>query len=96
MDYFSAQAKLAGRVERKIGNNRYLEQTGEGTICLRLHHTYIVVFYANGDIKLNSGGWRTVTTKAAINEVSPRRVNQVKGEWYVGDREFFDGMIIHA
>ena len=57
-------------------------------------------------VKLDSGGWRTVTTKARINQVAseyrlPFRVQQDRGQWYVtyrpGDAgaftvEFEDGL----
>jgi len=59
-------------------------------IEVELYSTTIVV--ANRKtIKLNSGGWRTVTTKQAINralrqlcelEATPF-VRQTKGEWFV-------------
>ena len=34
---------------------------------VKYHQTSVVIFLPNGDIRLNSGGWMTNTTKARIN-----------------------------
>ena len=59
--------------------------------AIRLHDTDVVTFEDNKVI-LNSGGWRTPTTKDRINKFSPIRVNQEKGKWYVNSLLFFDGI----
>ena len=56
-------------------------------IHVKYNATSVVVFLANGDIRLNSGGWRTVTTKTRINAAlhdTGWRVWQDGGVWYVG------------
>lgn len=68
------------------------------------HNTAIVQVFGNGNIKLNSGGWRTATTKLAMNQASNEfnlgfSVSQRKGVWYVttaqyGEMPFEDGMTI--
>lgn len=65
MNYTKADELLQGRCKerRKVDHNTYLERRAEGRIALRLHQTDIMVFLQNGDIILDSGGWRTVTTK---------------------------------
>jgi len=44
----------------------YMRENGERVI--RLHLTDIVTYLPNGRIKLNTGGWKTVTTKDRINK----------------------------
>ena len=48
-------------------------------------------------ITLDSCGWKTPTTKTAINRALEQfgrseRVSQVKGQWFVDGQEFKDGM----
>lgn len=99
MDYKSADEKLQGRCQqsRKMGNNTYLHRDGGDSISLRLHSTDVVTWYRNGDIKLNTGGWNTVTTRDRINEYSPWRVTSEReqlfliiGGWENGKRYPFD------
>jgi hypothetical protein len=58
-------------------------------VVVRLHHTNIFgLDRGTGGVTLNSGGWRTVTTKKRINECLeeygiPLRVYQRKFDWYV-------------
>ena len=83
------------RQERKIGNNTYAEIEHDKSISVRLHGTDVVRFYANGLVKLNSGGWRTHTTKQRINKYSPVGVFQKNFEWYLADgRPFEDNMLV--
>lgn len=83
------------RQERKIGNNTYAEIEHDKSISVRLHGTDVVRFYPNGLVKLNSGGWRTHTTKQRINKYSPVGVFQKNFEWYLDDgRPFEDNMLV--
>jgi hypothetical protein len=54
-------------------------------IFVKLHNTEVIGFSKDGSIILNSGGYRTVTTKARINEFLPKgyRLTQDKSIWYV-------------
>lgn len=71
---------------------------------LVLHSTAVVKLYDNGSVELGSGGWRTVTTKARINEFGPVMVWSDKGVWYCaykgarneGEVPFFDGIMFDA
>ena len=75
---------------------------GSGSTAVTYHSTAVVTF--NRDIiRLNSGGYRTVTTKRRMNEVAQAfslgyRVWQTNHEWYVywqGNKyTFYDGMIL--
>jgi hypothetical protein len=94
MDFSTASATLKKRESKKIGNNTYLVRISPETIGVRLHNTVVVRIHSDGTYTLNSGGWRTVTTKDRINAYSPVRVSQRKHEWYVGDENipFHDGI----
>ncbi len=76
-------------------------------IAVRYHETDVVTYHRVGwndeeYVTLNSGGWRTVTTKARMNEYGPVPIWQRDGLWYVGGRVpgpdtgalFFDGIQI--
>jgi len=96
---------------RPTGIKRYRNTTvtDDGSrVVVRLHHTNIFVLdRSTGGVTLNSGGWRTVTTKRRINECLaeygiPLRVWQSNFDWYVyrmdstdrpGPNEFVDGKV---
>ena len=66
---------------RRIANNTYVEK--ESTIIsIRLHETNIITYYPDGKIKLNSGGWQTVTTKQRLNDFTSFAIYQKKSIWY--------------
>lgn len=83
--------------ERKLSNNTVLHRTDADTLSVRLHATDVVLIHRNGNYTLNSGGWRTVTTKDRINEYSPVRVYQQKSVWYVtSETQFTDSMVVNT
>lgn len=103
MDYSEADRLLKGRCKdsRKIDNNTYLKRRAGDAIAVLLHETDIVTFCADGRTVLNSGKWRTATTKDRLQKFAPVHVWQQKGIWYVGENwnaaplsVFYDGMII--
>lgn len=84
------------------GTARHIVQDGAGK-HFYYHATKIVSVRVNGTIILNSGGWRTATTKTAMNQASRQdalglRVWQEKGEWFVNFKNqsipFEDGMVL--
>ena len=84
---------------RVVGNNTVEFTTAGGIRVIRLHDTNIIAFRPDGSIKLNSGGWRTVTTKDRINQhCKSIRIWSYKGVWILGvdgrKYVFADGMII--
>lgn len=101
MNYTTAIEKLGNRDKRKVANNTYLLREADGTIGLLLHETVILKWKPDGTVILDSGGWKTVTTKDRMN-YGPYRISQIKGLWYVTDNEtdrtipFADGMILPA
>mgnify|MGYP003140959246 FL=1 len=97
MNYKNANDKLQGRCKdsRKIANNTYLKRRGQD-IAVMLHETDIVIFHPNNTFTLNSGGYRTRTTKARMNSFSPVNLNQVNGVWYIDKFLFEDGMKVNS
>jgi len=73
----------------KVANNTYAERVGANVIGIRLHNTYVVEYHRDGSVIVNDGGYRTVTTKARINEFIPVLwgVYQHDREWYVTGRQ---------
>lgn len=84
---------------RKLDNNTYAERR-ENAIAIRLHQTDVVTFFADRAIVANSGGWKTHTTKARMNDYLPIRIYQERGQWYWGNNgnktPFTDGDKIGA
>ena len=75
-----------------------------GTKSFFYHSTAIVGCYTDGTIRLNSGGWRTFTTKNAMNQASNQYdlgfgVYQRNFDWFVTwkgqELPFEDGMILN-
>lgn len=90
-NYEQADALLQGRcrLSRRLANNTYLIRNVDNSLLIRLHQTDVVTYHPDSTITLNSGGWRTSTTKDRINTFSPARVCQHKGVWYIGDSFFY-------
>lgn len=85
MNYQNANEKLTGRNKdrRKLENNTYLERRDAETIAVRLHNTDIVMFKSDGSTTLDTGGWRTVTTKDRMNKYASVNLSQENGQWFV-------------
>lgn len=101
MDYAEALAKLGNRDSKKLENNTYLKRRDNGNVAVQLHATDVVTIHSNDSVTLDSGGWRTVTTKDRINSYAEIRVFSDKGIWQVarswdgtGAVLFEDGMTI--
>lgn len=103
MDYAKAAAMLrtARRMEdgKPIDRNTRLFQRADH-VAVRLHNTDIILFYPDGRVTLNTGGWKTVTTKDRINNFAPFNVWSKRGTWFTKvkgtDIPFADGMTISA
>jgi len=78
-----------------VGNDK-------GGLDTTYHKTVVVRTYGNGDIRLNSGGWKTATTKSRMNKFTPDNVHvwQKNYEWYVTIGEtvlpFEDNMVFNV
>lgn len=67
------------------------------------HKTTIVKAFKDGRVQLDSGGWKTNTTKNSMNQAANEyalgfRVNQRAREWFVTwkgvELPFVDGMVL--
>lgn len=100
-------SKGKNKVSRPLANNTTVRTNGVDVI-VKYHATDIAIFKPDGAIILNTGGWRTSTTKTRLSELAPRGfiVYQERGVWYLTDarkgwrdatRYFYaDGITIHA
>lgn len=83
-----------------IARNTFQYKDAIGGTVTRLHSTDIVRSLGAGRIKLDSGGWRTMTTKDRMQSaIGPYRLWQDKGQWFVGGDgndavPYYDGMIL--
>jgi hypothetical protein len=72
---------------RIIDSNTVEYMDTEGARIIRFHHTNIIIFHPNGDVRLDSGGWKTPVTKDRMNEIAGKGHNfhivQDKSIWYV-------------
>ena len=67
-----------------------------GNTFVTLHGNLIATISNNGDMKLSSCGWQTVTTKSRLNAILDCFFHNVhlvqkQFEWYIGGDSFFDG-----
>ena len=83
---------------RIIDHNTVEYYKEDGTKVIRLHLTDIITYNTDGSVTLNTGGWKTVTTKDRINKFSPFYITQHNWIWYfnIGEKEyqFKDGITI--
>ena len=82
----------------KIVKRNTFARVENGETIIRLHGTDIVTKHADGSVTLDSGGWKTVTTKDRMNDHLPgaARLWQERGQWYVASEgkrvPFYDGI----
>ena len=107
-NYGQAEEHLAqGRSKERRpleGRATSLERRAPDAIAVKYQATDVVTFRADGTAELDSGGWRTATTKERMNTYSMINVWQRAGIWYVPppgarmpehpDTLFFDGIKI--
>jgi hypothetical protein len=99
-NHAAAENLLKNRSSKKLGHNTYMYKT-KNAYEIQYRDTVVVTRFPDDSVKLNSGGWRTPTTKQRINEYIPigYSLYQEKGLWYVstptGETLLFqDGMKI--
>lgn len=103
IDTLSANPARGSHVYSRLlaGNTRlHFGKVQPNSISLVFYDTAIVTWYMDGRIILNSGGYRTVTTKRRMCEFGPVHVYQHQNVWYVEieiagiprSKEFSDGM----
>lgn len=94
---------------KKLANNTYLVRLAPRDVpgrwdtdaphyAVRLHQTDVVTMHPDGTYTLDSGGWKTTTTKDRINRYAPHSLYAEKQEWWYranGIRyRFQDGMVV--
>lgn len=96
--YAAAAAYLGKKSDRPLpGRATRLQRRADDMIAVKYHNTDILTYAADESIILNSGGYRTVTTKAKMNEYLPNdkpRVYQNKGVWYIGGNVYADNCAV--
>ena len=80
---------------KRQGNITVLKYPDMNILDILLHNNRIFSRTGNQAI-LSSCGWKTSTTKTALNNClrqcgSSLLISQKKGIWYIGDQVFFDG-----
>ena len=75
---------------KRMDNNTYEVHYKNRDLAIRLHHTDIITKKPNGDVVLDSGGWRTPTTKDRISKHSGFRIMQRNHVWYIGKERQWD------
>ena len=104
LSYQEAQKMLMKCSSRKLALNTYLREEN-GNMVIRFWNTDIITINSEAGCSfytLNSGGWRTSTTKDRLNRFSPANVWQEKGVWYIyegvtGNKVVFeDGIKVNA
>jgi hypothetical protein len=81
--YREASERLGSRDTLNIGWHTTLERRGEDRIAVKYHATDVVIYVSDGSVILDSGGWKTQTTKTRMNDYSPLGVRSEKGVWRV-------------
>ena len=81
---------------RIFGNNTLRIIYKDGTEAIRFHNTDILSV-KDGVVTLNSGGWKTNTTKDRINQYLnhfdvPFYIQQRNHQWFIAQGIFYDGM----
>jgi hypothetical protein len=95
VSYSSAEAYLGSKEKRKLAHETYLVRVGNDLV-IRYHDTNVVVYHADRSITLDSGGWRSPTTRRRFEEFGSVPIEQRDSSWFVRwwGREYIfdDGM----
>jgi hypothetical protein len=88
---FKTRSRSGSRVSKKATSYRKTDEA----IIFKLYGTDIVTVYPK-KVVLNSGGYRTMTTKRRMNQISDElglgyQVYSEKGEWVVVDKLWQSG-----
>jgi hypothetical protein len=86
----------------KLGHETWLcSDPQTGSFYIQYHQTPIVIYREDGSVSLDSGGWKTRSTKTRMNDFSPFSVySNEHGIWKikVDEKEygFADDIVVHA
>lgn len=84
-DFEQADAYLGGKTNRPLpGRFTRIIRRRDNEIVIRHYATDIITYFEDGAIRLDTGGWRSFTTKERLNEYTPRdlRIFQRRGVWF--------------
>lgn len=101
MNYQQAETQLSKARKPDAGSpiakNTRLFRRAPDAIAVRFHQTDVALLKADGSVTLDSGGWRTPTTKERMNMcLRGAWVSQSKGQWYIKGKLFQDGCRLTA
>lgn len=97
-EYISKATLLHGEGEvshsKMVAKATILMTMPNGTEKLKYHNTIVVTKSPDGIYTLNSGGYKTNTTRSRIEDFTKIRIYQRKGIWYAGNSSviFYDGI----
>lgn len=104
-DYKEAAAFLGDKLSKNVKGKRgtVIIRFDDSSIRLRYHGTTVAEFRHDGSVQVNSGGWRSRTTKDRINQAIRGLgvVFQENWEWYLHNLQenrivpFQDGMVLN-
>jgi hypothetical protein len=77
-----------GQMQRVGSRHTTVVRRADGVLRVTYHNTDVVTVHANGSITLDTGGWKSVTTKARMNQAANQyglnfRVHQDDFAWFV-------------
>ena len=81
--YYDADRLLDKRESRKIQNHTYLKRRDSTTIAVMFWATDVVTYNQDGSISLDTGGYRTVSTRDRMDTYNPLGgVCVERGDWW--------------
>ena len=96
LSFVAGLVLLGNRESKKLQKNTYLIVLDRNTLGVRYHDTIIVQIHSDDTYTLNTGGWKTVSTKSRINTWSPAGIYQEDFVWYIGNHFYYDGIKVDA
>lgn len=77
----------------KLSHKTHIHMRGK-SFAIRLYNTDVVIIRPDDTYRINTGGFRTISTKRRMNSVLPCAVNLKNGIWCIEDSFLQDGMLI--
>jgi len=83
--YAEARDLMPADGARTVDRNTLIVEMPDGSIGLKFHRTVILTYNVDGTMTVDSGGYRTSTTKERMNQALPDgfRIFAKRGTWYV-------------
>lgn len=72
------------KTNRPLANNTRVIRLTNSSIGIKLHDTFVLTFYKDNFLEINTGGWQTNTTKDRINKYQDYfRIYTKNRIWYI-------------